>query len=71
MNSPCWHCEKRTVAPNCHAECEQYLAFLGPVKAKREARQKVEQALDDIKTVRKKHQRLSIKIKKRAKGEKE
>ena len=71
MNSPCWHCEKRTAVPNCHAECEQYLAFLGPVKAKREARQKVAQALDDIKTVRRHVRKLSAEIKERAKREKE
>jgi len=27
MVAPCQGCERRTVHPNCHATCDQYLAY--------------------------------------------
>lgn len=71
MISPCWHCEKRTVVPNCHPKCKRYKAFMDKRKAERHAMQKDAQVLDDIKTVRRRVIKLSAEIKGRAKGEKE
>ena len=35
MISPCWGCQYRTIHPNCHGECREYLDFLDAVKAER------------------------------------
>lgn len=69
-DSPCWHCKMRTVVPNCHADCKEYLAFLDGKKAERIAKEKTVNALYDLSAVKRRCRALSKEIKARARGEK-
>lgn len=42
----CVECKERSIEPNCHTYCEQYLAFLEKTKEIREQRQKEYDIID-------------------------
>lgn len=48
MISPCLECSHRTVTPNCHADCEEYLLFTKYRQKIRDARYREQQAVSAI-----------------------
>lgn len=44
MIAPCLECSHRSVVPNCHADCEQYLLYVKYRQNIRDARQREHEA---------------------------